>query len=131
MTVIDDYAHHPTEIKATLAAASNYPHKKLWVVFQPHTYSRTKMLFDDFADALSAADAVVLADIYAAREKDTLGVSSADLCEAIKNNGKESYYFGSFDEIENFILQSCSPGDLLITMGAGDIVKVADNLLGL
>ncbi len=130
VTIIDDYAHHPTEISATLSAAANYPHKKLWVVFQPHTYSRTKMLFDDFAKALSAADAVILADIYAAREKDTLGISSADLCEAIKKHGKESYYFGSFDEIENFILQNCSPGDLLITMGAGDIVKVADNLLG-
>ncbi len=130
VTIIDDYAHHPTEISATLSAAANYPHKKLWVVFQPHTYSRTKMLFDDFAKALSAADAVILADIYAAREKDTLGISSADLCEAIKKHGNESYYFGSFDEIENFILQNCSPGDLLITMGAGDIVKVADNLLG-
>ena len=131
VTIIDDYAHHPTEIEATLSAAANYPHKKLWVVFQPHTYSRTKMLFDEFAKALCRADAVVLADIYAAREKDTLGVSSEDLCETIKNYGKESYYFGSFDEIENFILLNCSPGDLLITMGAGDIVKVADHLLGL
>ena len=130
VTVIDDYAHHPTEIAATLAAAKNYPHKKLWLVFQPHTYTRTKALFDEFAKALSAADEVVLADIYAAREKDNLGISSADLCEAVKNRGTSSHYFGSFDEIENFLLQSCSPGDLLITMGAGDIVKVADNLLG-
>ena len=130
VTVIDDYAHHPTEIEATLAAAANYPHKKLWVVFQPHTYSRTKMLFDEFAKALCGADAVILADIYAAREKDDLGVSSAALCETIKKYGKESYYFGSFDEIENFLLLNCSPGDLLITMGAGDIVKVADHLLG-
>ena len=131
VTIIDDYAHHPTEIKATLAAAANYPHKKLWVVFQPHTYSRTKALFDDFAKALTAADEVVLADIYAAREKDDLGVSSAGLCEAVKSYGTNARYFGSFDEIENFILQNCSPGDLLITMGAGDIVKVADSLLGL
>lgn len=130
VTVIDDYAHHPTEIAATLAAAANVPHKKLWVVFQPHTYSRTKMLFDEFAKALCAADEVVLADIYAARETDTLGVSSKDLCEAIKNNGTSAEYFGSFDEIENHLLLNCSPGDLLITMGAGDIVKVADSLLG-
>ena len=130
VTVIDDYAHHPTEIAATLSAAANYPHKKLWVVFQPHTYSRTKALFDEFARALCAADEVVLADIYAAREKDDLGISSAGLCEAIKNNGTCAHYFGSFDEIENYLLQNCSPGDLLITMGAGDIVKVADSLLG-
>ncbi len=100
-------------------------------MFQPHTYSRTKALFDEFAKALSAADEVVLADIYAARETDDLGVSSKDLAEAIKSLGTLSEYFGSFDEIENYLLQSCSPGDLLITMGAGDIVKVADDLLGL
>ena len=131
VTVVDDYAHHPTEIAATLSAAKNVPHKKLWVVFQPHTYSRTKALFDEFAKALSAADEVVLADIYAARETDDLGVSSKDLAEAIKSLGTLARYFGSFDEIENYLLQSCSPGDLLITMGAGDIVKVADDLLGL
>ncbi|MBO4903817.1 MAG: UDP-N-acetylmuramate--L-alanine ligase, partial [Lachnospiraceae bacterium] len=130
VTIIDDYAHHPTEIAATLAAAKNYPHKKLWVVFQPHTYTRTKALFDDFVKALSAADHVVLADIYAAREKNDVGISSEDLCEAIKSYGTFADYFGSFDEIENYLLQNCSPGDLLITMGAGDIVKVADSLLG-
>ena len=129
-TIIDDYAHHPTEIMATLKAAKNYPHKKLWLVFQPHTYTRTKALFDDFAKALSLADEVVLADIYAARETDTLGVSSEQLCQAVNNNGTKSDYFGSFDEIENFLLQNISPGDLLITMGAGDIVKVGENLLG-
>ena len=130
VTVIDDYAHHPTEIAATLSAAEKYAHNKLWLVFQPHTYSRTKALFDDFARVLGRAENVILADIYAAREKDTLGVSSEDLCEAIKNYGTSAYYFGSFDEIENFLLQNCSPGDLLITMGAGDVVKIADSLLG-
>ncbi len=130
VTVIDDYAHHPTEIAATLAAAKNVAHKKLWLVFQPHTYSRTKALFDEFAKALSAADEVVLADIYAARETDDLGISSEGLCEAIKSLGTSARYFGSFDEIEDFLLLNCSPGDLLITMGAGDIVKVADDLTG-
>lgn len=129
VTVIDDYAHHPTEIKATLSAAANYPHSKLWLVFQPHTYTRTKALFDEFADALAMADEVVLADIYAAREKDTLGVSSSQLCQAVNNNGTLARYFGSFDEIENFLKESCSPGDLLITMGAGDIVKVGESLI--
>ena len=84
VTIIDDYAHHPQEIAATLAAAKNYPHKKLWCVFQPHTYTRTKAFLDQFAQALSAADEVVLADIYAARETDTLGISSADIAERIE-----------------------------------------------
>ncbi len=130
VTIIDDYAHHPTEMEATLSAAEKYPHKELWLVFQPHTYTRTKALFDDFVKVLSTVDHVVLADIYAAREKNDIGISSEDLCKAIQSYGTDAHYFGSFDEIENFLLQSCSPGDLLITMGAGDIVKVADSLLG-
>lgn len=83
ITIVDDYAHHPTEITATLKAAVNYPHKTLWCVFQPHTYTRTKAFLSDFADALSLADKVILADIYAARETDTLGISSRDLQEEI------------------------------------------------
>ena len=130
VTIIDDYAHHPTEIRATLNAAKNYPHDKIWCVFQPHTYTRTKAFFDDFAAALSLADKVVLADIFAARETDTLGISSKDLAEAVKKNGTDAYYFSSFDEIENFLLLNCIHGDLLITMGAGDIVKVGESLLG-
>ena len=131
VTVIDDYAHHPSEIRATLTTAQNYPHKKLWCVFQPHTYSRTKAFLDEFSEALALADAVVLADIYAARETDTLGVSSTQIAEKIQAMGKIAYYFPTFDEIENFLLQKCENGDLLITMGAGDIVKVGENLLGL
>ncbi len=131
VTIIDDYAHHPREIEATLAAARNYPHRKLWCVFQPHTYTRTKAFLDRFAQALAAADEVILADIYAARETDTLGVSSADIAERIEALGTKAHYFKSFDEIEKFILENCVHGDLLITMGAGDIVKVGENLLGL
>lgn len=130
VTVIDDYAHHPTEIQATLSAAANYPHKRLWCVFQPHTYTRTKAFLTDFAKALSLADKIVLADIYAAREKDTLGVSSQTLQAEIQKYGVECYYFPSFDEIENFLLENCINDDLLITMGAGDIVKVGESLLG-
>lgn len=130
VTIIDDYAHHPQEITATLTAAKNYPHRKIWCVFQPHTYSRTKALMDDFAAALSLADEVVLADIYAARETDNLGISSNDLKEKIQNNGCHCHYFSTFDEIENFLLENCINGDLLITMGAGDIVKVGESLLG-
>lgn len=130
VTVIDDYAHHPQEIAATLSAAKNYPHKKLWCVFQPHTYTRTKAFLDEFAEALSAADEVILADIYAARETDTLGVSSGMIAERIEKLGTPAQYFPTFDEIETFILSNCSTGDLLITMGAGDIVKVGERLLG-
>lgn len=130
ITIIDDYAHHPTEIEATLKAARNYPHKTLWCVFQPHTYTRTKAFLSDFARVLSLADKIVLADIYAAREKNTLGISSRILQEEIEKSGKDCYYFPSFDEIENFLLENCINGDLLITMGAGDVVKIGENLLG-
>ena len=131
VTVIDDYAHHPSEIRATLAAARNYPHRKIWCVFQPHTYTRTKAFMDEFAQALSQSDEVILADIYAARETDTLGISSRDLAERIEALGTKAVYLPSFDEIETFILENCIHGDLLITMGAGDIVKVGEKLLGL
>lgn len=130
VTIIDDYAHHPTEITATLSAAKKYPHKTLWCVFQPHTYSRTKALLKDFAKALSLADKVVLADIFAARETDSLGISSENLRDEIKALGHDCYYFPSFDEIENFLLENCINGDLLITMGAGDVLKVGESLLG-
>ena len=129
-TVIDDYAHHPTEIRATLEAAKNYPHERIVCVFQPHTYTRTKAFLEDFADALSLADIVVLADIYAARETDTLGISSGDIQKRLQDAGTTAYYFHSFDEIEQFLLKKCMNGDLLITMGAGDIVNVGEHLLG-
>lgn len=130
VTVIDDYAHHPTEIEATLHAAGNYPHQKVWCVFQPHTYTRTKALLPEFAKALTLADHVVLADIYAARETDTLGISSEDLQKRIQELGTPCEYFPTFDEIENFLLENCSRGDLLITMGAGDVVNIGEHLLG-
>jgi UDP-N-acetylmuramate--alanine ligase len=131
VTIIDDYAHHPTEVTATLEAAVNCPHKTLWCVFQPHTYSRTKQHLTEFAKALSLADKVVLADIYASREKDPGDISSRDLARELTKLGTEVHYFKSFDEIENFLLENCINGDLLITMGAGDIVSVGENLLGL
>ncbi|MGN0376485.1 MAG: UDP-N-acetylmuramate--L-alanine ligase [Suilimivivens sp.] len=129
VTIIDDYAHHPTEITATLKAAVNYPHKTLWCVFQPHTYTRTKAFMKDFALALSHADRIILAKIYPARETDDLGISSATLQKEIEFLGKTCYYFPDFAAIEKFILENCTPGDLLITMGAGDVVKIGENLL--
>ena len=131
ITIIDDYAHHPTEITATLTAAANFPHKRLWCIFQPHTYTRTKAFLKEFAVALSAADKIILAPIYAARETDTLGISSVTLKEEIEKLGKECLHFDTFDEIENYLLENSINGDLLITMGAGDIVKVGENLLGI
>lgn len=130
VTIVDDYAHHPTEIKATLNAAKNYPHKHLWCVFQPHTYTRTKALMNEFAEALSLAENIVLAEIYPARETDNLGISSQTLAQEIEKTGKICHYFSSFDEIETFLLENCSTGDLLITMGAGDVVNIGNRLLG-
>ena len=128
-TIIDDYAHHPQEIEATLRAALHYPHKKVWCIFQPHTYSRTRAFLDDFAKALSLADGVVLADIYAARETNTFGVSSEDIVLRLEKMGKDAWFLPTFVEIEDFVRKNCVPGDLLITMGAGDIVKVGEELL--
>lgn len=127
--IIDDYAHHPTEITASLKAAANFPHKELWCIFQPHTYSRTKALFDDFINSLSLADHVVLADIYAARENDALGVSSAQLAAALLEKGCDACYLPSFEAIESYCLEHCQKGDMLITMGAGDVVNIGENLL--
>lgn len=131
ITIIDDYAHHPTEIKATLEAAKRYPHKSTWCVFQPHTYTRTKAFLKDFAKALTLADKIVLTDIYAAREINTGEISSKNLQAELQQLGKEVYYFSSFEEIENFLLLNCNNGDLLITMGAGDVVSIGESLLGI
>ena len=128
--VIDDYAHHPTEIEATLRAAKQLKADRIFVVFQPHTYTRTKALMDDFAKALSIADVVILADIYAARETDNLGISSGTLAEKIRALGHEqTFYFPTFSEIEKFVLKNCRKDDVLITMGAGNVNTVAKDLL--
>ena len=129
VTVVDDYAHHPTEIEATLTAAAKYPHNHLWCVFQPHTYSRTRALLPEFAKALSHAENVVLADIYAAREKDPGDISSRTLQAELKKLGCNAHYFPSFDEIEKFLSEKCIDGDLLITMGAGDVVNIGEDLV--
>ena len=131
VTVIDDYAHHPTEMEATLHAAQKYPHKTLWCVFQPHTFSRTISFREEICKALSLSDKIILVDIYAAREQDTGVISSRMLADDIKTKyGKDVYYFSSFDEAEKFLLVNCVSGDLLITMGAGNVVKIGEDLLG-
>lgn len=131
ITIVDDYAHHPTEIKATLKAAKNVPHNELWCLFQPHTYTRTLALFDEFAESFEEADKIVMAEIYAAREKNIYKISSKELVNEIKrvHPAKDIYYFGNFEEIASFVINNARSGDLVITMGAGDIYKVAEIIL--
>lgn len=129
--IVDDYAHHPTEIKATLAAVKNMKHNNLWCLFQPHTYTRTMALIDDFATSFREADKVVLAEIYAAREKNIYKISSKNLMNRIKEEdpGKDVYFFRDFEEIANFVYNNAEEGDLVITMGAGDIYKAGELIL--
>lgn len=129
--VVDDYAHHPTEIKATLSASQNLPHNKLWCLFQPHTYTRTLALFDEFAEAFDKADVLILAEIYAAREKNIYKISSSQLVDKIKSiyPDKEVLFLPDFNEMADYVVKHASSGDMVITMGAGDIYKVGEMIL--
>lgn len=128
--VIDDYAHHPSEIRATLGAAANCDYRgKIWCIFQPHTYTRTKLLMSNFIDAFDKADFLIVSDIYAARETNQTGVHSNTLAEKINNKKGNAVYMPDFDQIADYLLQNTKSGDLIITMGAGDIYKVADKFL--
>lgn len=128
--VIDDYAHHPDEIDATLSAAAEIDKNELWVVFQPHTFTRTKSLLEEFATSLSKiADHVIIAKIYPAREEDIYGIHSEDLAEKISNLGQDCKCINDLDEIKDYLLSHCKKGDMVITMGAGDVFKVADAMI--
>ena len=127
--VVDDYAHHPAEIRATLAAAQNFPHNRIWCVFQPHTYTRTKFLLEDFARSFEGADRVIVTDIYAARERDTGEIHSTHLVEAIKTNGQNAVYIQGFEDAVRHISEDLQAGDLVLTVGAGDVYKVGEMLL--
>ena len=127
--IVDDYAHHPTEIKATIKTALNYPHNRLWCIFQPHTYTRTKMLFEEFTQAFHGVDFLILTDIYAAREKNTGEIHSSMLAAAIGQKGQSCLYISDFKEIADYIRIYSLPGDLILTMGAGNIYEVGDALL--
>ncbi len=129
ITVVDDYAHHPTEIKATLHAAKQFPHQKIWCIFQPHTYSRTRTLFDEFSEAFYDADNVIITDIYAAREKDTGIVNPSELVEGINKYSANAVYKNDFKGIADLIAREAHPGDLVFTMGAGDVFKLAPMIL--
>lgn len=127
--VIDDYAHHPTEIKAALAAAKKVQHNTTWCVFQPHTYSRTKFLFDEFGESFTDADEIIVADIFAAREALDESITAAMLAERIAKAGKSAKYLGDFESIRAYLEANCKAGDLLLTVGAGDVFKIGEAFL--
>lgn len=124
--VYDDYSHHPTEVKATLSAAKQKHPNKIIAVFQPHTYSRTKELLDDFASAFFDADIVIVPDIYAAREIDDGSISSKDLVNKLKEQGVNAMYIKDFNEIVNYVRSVAKPNDIILTLGAGDVTKISD-----
>ena len=127
--VVDDYAHHPTEIKATLTAAKKIPHNKIICVFQPHTYTRTHELLHEFSTAFTGADEIIVTDIYAAREKNENIVHAKDLVDKIREEGKNVTYIASFDDIEKHLAEIAEEDDLIFTMGAGDIFKLGHQIV--
>lgn len=131
VTVVDDYGHHPSEIKATLAAArARFPGRSIWAVFQPHTYSRVRSLMNDFAAAFSDADHVIVTAIYAARERDTLGVSGQDIVARMNDTRRrDARYIADLDDAASYLLANVKPGDVVITLSAGDGNRVGERLL--
>ncbi len=127
--IVDDYAHHPSAVRTTLAAARQFFKGRIWCVFQPHLFSRTKYLLPEFASSFGDADICVLADIYPAREIDPGDISSKDLAAAAQKHHHDVRYFGSFERIFEHLCQNVKPGDLVITMGAGDIWKIGERLI--
>jgi UDP-N-acetylmuramate--alanine ligase len=128
VTIVDDYGHHPTEIKSTLAGARlRYPGQSLWAVLQPHTYSRTKALLDQFAAAFDDADHVIVTAIYASRERNTLGISNRDVVAAMHH--PDARAIDGLDEVAQYLRKNMRPGDVVITFSAGDAKKVSEALL--
>ena len=128
-TIIDDYAHHPVEIAATLSTAKIIPHKKIYCVFQPHTYTRTKTLFEEFTNCFKDSDELILMDIYAAREKDTGLISSDQLGDAIRATGLNCINLHTHKDVADYLASKVEKDDLILTVGAGDVVKVGELLL--
>lgn len=127
--VYDDYAHHPSEILATSKALQKKQYRQSWIVFQPHTYSRTKELLNDFAKALLDFNNIIITDIYAAREKNTYNISAQDLVDKINSLGKKAVYISDFDDIAKYIKDRACPNDIILTMGAGTVVDVSKKIL--
>jgi UDP-N-acetylmuramate--alanine ligase len=129
ITIIDDYAHHPTEIRATLAAAKSGDFRRIFAVFQPHRYTRTFHLFDDFARAFNLADVVLMLDIYPAGEQPIENINTPALVEKIKSFGhKNAIYAPDFDTIESYIIANAKEGDAVVVMGAGSVTRLSDIL---
>jgi UDP-N-acetylmuramate--alanine ligase len=130
VTVVDDYGHHPTEIRETLKAAKQVWKDKLIVVFQPHRYTRTKALFNEFITAFCHADELIVTDIYAASETPIDGVNSVSLCEGIRSHGHNNVtYMSSFSDIVDRLISIAKPSDIIITQGAGNVWKIGDEFL--
>ncbi len=128
VTIIDDYAHHPTEIKATLSAArQRFPDRRIWAIWQPHTFSRTKLMLAEFAESFGDADRVLALDIYRSRETDSLGISTADVIEVM--NHPQAVYVAEISEASAYLLDRIRPGDVVLTLGAGDGNLVGEMLL--
>ena len=127
--VFDDYGHHPTEITATANSLKNKKYNESWVVFQPHTYSRTKNLLNDFANSLLNFDHIILLDIYAARENNTYNISSQDLANKIESFGKKAMYIPDFKECINYLKNNVKENDIILTLGAGTVTQISDLLV--
>ena len=128
-SVFDDYGHHPTEIDAIFNAISNKEYSESWIVFQPHTYSRTKNLLDEFAKSLIKYDHIIITDIYAAREDNIYNISSVDLVNKIKEKGKNAIYISDFSQIVDYLRSRVKPNDIILTQGAGTITQISSMLI--
>lgn len=129
VSVYDDYAHHPTEILATAHSLSQKQHRQSWIVFQPHTYSRTKNLLDDFAKALLDFDHLIITDIYAAREDNVYGISSQDLIDKLASYGKKALHISNFEEIAKYLKEHTIKNDIVLTIGAGTVTNIGPMLV--
>ena len=127
--IMDDYAHHPTEIKSSIHAIKNACKGKLYTIFQPHTYTRTKLLLDAFANSFEESDVIIITDIYAAREKDYGDIHSKTLRDAISDHRDNAFYISGFEDIVKFIKENIKKDDVVVTMGAGDVYKIGEMIL--
>jgi len=126
--VYDDYGHHPTEIEAVSDAMHKKEYNESWVIFEPHTYSRAYKHKNDFAESLSDFDHIIITDIYAAREVNTFGIKEEDIVKEIKKYGKEAFHISDFDDIKLYLSQYVKDGDLILTLGAGNVTKLSSML---
>ena len=129
VNIYDDYGHHPTEISATASALKQKQYRQSWVIFQPHTYSRTKNLLGDFARSLLSFDNIIVTDIYAAREDNTFNISSKDLIKEIEKLGKKAIYISDFPDIVTYIRERAMPNDIVLTLGAGTVTNIGPMIL--